>query len=151
MVIKMEIFQYDPQKRRHVEGWNIICFDGEDKIGLTADEWNEIGQDFLFNGMYDEAEKSYKKGITLGSYRSMAELGSLYEKLNRLEEAYQCYLEAAMAKDRYALQLLSDMYRNGVYVRKDVRRAEELINLTDDRELIRLWEIAHKHSEGESI
>ena len=44
---------------------------------------------------------------------------SLYEKLNRLEEAYQCYLEAAMAKDRYALQQLSEMYRKGIYVPED--------------------------------
>ena len=57
----MEVFQYDPQHRRDVEGWNIICFDGEDKIGLTAQEWDNIGMDFLLNGMYDKAEKSYKK------------------------------------------------------------------------------------------
>ena len=67
---------------------------------MTAQEWNDIAMDFIFNEMYDEAEKSYKRGIALGSYRSMAWLGSLYEKLNRLEEAYQCYLEAAMAKGR---------------------------------------------------
>lgn len=146
----MEVFQYDSQHRRDVEGWNIICFDGEDKIGLTADEWDEIARDFLFNEMYAEAEKSYKRGMALGSYRSMAGLGSLYEKQNRLEEAYQCYLEAAMGKDRYALELLSEMYRKGIYVRKDETRAEELINLTDDKTLIQLWEAQYKRAEGKT-
>jgi len=146
----VEVFQYDPKHRRHIEGWNIICFDGEDRIGLTAREWNEIAEDFLCNGMYAEAEKSYKRGIALGSQRSMAGLGSLYEKMNRLEKAYQCYLEAAMGKDRYALQLLSEMYRKGVYVRKDESRAEELINLTDDKELIKLWKIQQVRLEGKS-
>ena len=146
----MEVFQYDPQHRRDVEGWNIICFDGEDKIGLTAHEWDEIAMDFLFNEMYAEAEKSYKRGIALGSYRSMAGLGSLYEKQNRLEEAYQCYLEAAMGKDRYALELLSEMYRKGIYVRKDETQAEELINLTDDKTLIQLWEAQYKRAEGKT-
>lgn len=145
----MEIFQYDPQHRRHVEGWNIICFDGEDKIGLTAQEWDDIGMDFLFNEMYNEAEKSYKRGIALGSFRSMAWLGNLYEKLGRLEEAYQCYLEAAMAKDRYALQQLSDMYRKGIYVPEDKKRAEDLIKFTEDKELLRYWELQHNQTEGE--
>lgn len=145
----MEVFQYDPQHRRDVEGWNIICFDGEDKIGLTAQEWNDIAMDFIFNEMYDEAEKSYKRGIALGSYRSMAWLGSLYEKLNRLEEAYQCYLEAAMAKDRYALQQLSEMYRRGVYVPEDKKRAEDLIRFSEDKELFRRWKLQHNQAEGE--
>lgn len=80
----------------------------------------------------------------------MAGLGSLYEKQNRLEEAYQCYLEAAMGKDRYALELLSEMYRKGIYVRKDETRAEELINLTDDKTLIQLWEAQYKRAEGKT-
>lgn len=42
-------FQYDPQHRRHVEGWNIICLNGEDKIGLTAEEYNELARDFISN------------------------------------------------------------------------------------------------------
>lgn len=145
----MEVFQYDPQHRRDVEGWNIICFDGEDKIGLTAQEWDDIGMDFLLNGMYDKAEKSYKRGIALGSYRSMAWLGNLYEKLNRLDEAYQCYLEAAMAKDRFALQQLSEMYWKGIYVTEDKKRAEELIRLIEEKELLRCWKDQHNKAEEE--
>ena len=116
---------------------------------MTAQEWNDIAMDFIFNEMYDEAEKSYKRGIALGSYRSMAWLGSLYEKLNRLEEAYQCYLEAAMAKDRYALQQLSEMYRRGVYVPEDKKRAEDLIRFSEDKELFRRWKLQHNQAEGE--
>ena len=67
------------------------------------------------------------------------------------EEAYQCYLEAAMGKDRCGLQYLSEMYWNGVYVSKDIKRAEELINMTGDLELVRYWKIEHKLSEGERI
>lgn len=79
----------------------------------------------------------------------MAWLGNLYEKLGRLEEAYQCYLEAAMAKDRYALQQLSEMYRKGEYVPEDKKRAEDLIRFTEDKELLRYWELQHNQTEGE--
>ena len=87
----VEEFQYDPQHRRDVEGWNIIFFDGVDKIGLDADEWTKIGCDFLFNEMYVEAEKSFKRGIALGSYRCVAYLGVVYQKQNRLGDAYTCF------------------------------------------------------------
>ena len=143
----MEEFQYDPQHRRHVEGWNIICYDGEDKIGLTADEYQEIGIDFLFNEAYPEAEKSFKRGIALGSYRCVAYLGNLYERQHRLDEAYQCYLEAAMANDQYGVELLSEMYRKGVYVKKDKKRAEELIRNSGHESLIHNWEYMESHSE----
>ena len=140
----MEEFQYDPQHRREVEGWNIICFDGEDKIGLDANEWNNIGCDFLFNEMYVAAEKSFKRGIALGSYRCMAYLGVVYQKQNRLGEAYTCFLESAMANDQYGVELLSEMYRKGIYVRKDKKRAEELIRNSGYEALIHNWEYMEK-------
>ena len=143
----MEIFQYDPQHRRDVEGWNIICFDGEDKIGLEAHEWEGIGCDFLYNEMYVEAEKSFKRGIALGSYRCVAYLGEVYQKQHRLEEAYRCYLEAAMANDKYGVELLSEMYRKGIYVRKDKIRAEELIRNSGHESLIHNWECMETRKE----
>ena len=84
-------FQYDPQHRRHVEGWNIICHKCEDKIGLMADEYNELVWDFLNNSMFAEAEECCNRGIRLGSARSIALLGLLREKQGKQEEAYQLY------------------------------------------------------------
>ena len=126
-------FQYDPQRRRHTEGWNIIIYDGEDKIGLTADEYNEIAFDFEMNSMNDMAIRSYKRGIALGSQRSMALLGALYFSMKRWEEAYTCLLEASLAEDAVALEYLAKMYRGGIYVRQDDARAETLEQLAIEK------------------
>lgn len=57
----MEVSQYDPKHRRHIEGWNIICFDGEDRIGLTAREWNEIAADFFLTECTPKRRKAIKE------------------------------------------------------------------------------------------
>lgn len=119
-------FQYDPQHRRLVEGWNIICLKGEDKIGLTADEYNELAGDFINNTMFVEAEECCNRGIRLGSVRSIALLGLIREKQGKPEEAYQLYLEAALAGDRAGIRSLSDLYKKGAYVERDPERAEML-------------------------
>ena len=119
-------FQYDPQHRRHVEGWNIICHKCEDKIGLTADEYNELVWDFLNNSMFAEAEECCNRGIRLGSARSIALLGLLREKQGKQEEAYQLYLEAALDGDRAGIRSLSELYKKGTYVERDPERAEML-------------------------
>ena len=119
-------FQYDPQHRRLVEGWNIICLKGEDRIGLTADEYNELAGDFINNTMFAEAEECCNRGIRLGSVRSIALLGLIREKQGKTEEAYQLYLEAALAGDRAGIRSLSDLYKSGAYVEQDPERAEML-------------------------
>ena len=120
------VFQYDPQRRRHVEGWNIICLHGEDKIGLTAEEYNDLAYDFLLQGMLPQAEECCRRGIDAGSIRSISLLGMVYQKQNKLEEAYQLYLEAALAGDRGGIRSLSDMYKKGLLVNLDSTRAEKL-------------------------
>ena len=125
-------FQYNPKHRREVEGWNIIYFDGEDKIGLSSDEYDSIGEDFEMNGMIEYAVRSFERGIALRSPRSMALLGRLYERQGNMEEAYIWYLEAAMGEDDVALRYLSDMYREGNYVRKDEVRAKALALIADE-------------------
>ena len=55
-----------------------------------------------------------------------------------------------MAKDRYALQQLSEMYQKGIYVPEDKKRAKDLIRYTEDQELYRRWESQHNRTEGEN-
>ena len=50
----------------------------------------------------------------------------VYQKQNKLEEAYQLYLEAALAGDRGGIRSLSDMYKKGLLVNLDSTRAEKL-------------------------
>jgi len=125
-------FQFDPQKRRHVEGWNIICFDAEDRIGLTADEYERIAFDFLMNDMVKEAIKSYERAVSLGSTKAAAFLGEIYEKEGDVEEGYRWYLEGSLAENAIALRKLAKLYETGTYVRLDVARAEKLRSLADE-------------------
>lgn len=124
-------FQYDPQHRRHVEGWNIICLNGEDKIGLTAEEYNELARDFISNEMYSQAEECCQRGIRMGSIRSVALLGTVCEKWGQMEEAYRWYLEAALEGDRAGIYALHDLYRKGIYVELDPERAEQLRKIVE--------------------
>lgn len=119
-------FQYDPQHRRHVEGWCMICYDGEDKIGLTESEYEEIALDFIFNGMIKEAKKCYERSMAQGSVRAMANYGELFEREGNLEEAYKWYLEASLADDIIGLKNLSRLYKEGIYVEQDYARAKEI-------------------------
>ena len=122
-------FQYDPKHRRHVEGWNIIYFDGEDRIGLTAEEYLYVGMDFSGNDMTKQAIKSFEKAISMGYVPAMTRLAKEYEYMGKMEDAYRWYLEAALADDTEAMWRLSYMYKNGIYVRKDKKRAGELRKL----------------------
>ncbi len=128
-------FQYDPQRRRHVEGWNIIIYDGEDKIGLTEDEYDRIAFDFIMNGMINEAKRCYIRSIAQGSVRAMSELGKLYEKEGNLAEAYKWYLEASLADDVKGLKNLSRLYEKGIYVEQSFSRAEKLLRYAESIEV----------------
>ena len=124
------IFQYTVHEDRHVEGWNIICYNGEDRIGLSSREYLFIAFDFLRNGMIPQAESALNRAIALGSVRAMVHLGEVYAMKGDPERAYQCYLEAALAnEDLLALHHLAIMYKNGVHVRQDDDRAEQLADL----------------------
>ena len=127
-------FQYDPQYRRHVEGWNIIIYDGEDKIGLTEAEYDQIAFDFICNGMIKEAKRCYKRSIDQGSVRAMSEIGQLYEKEGNIVEAYKWYLEASLADDVKGLKNLSRFYEEGIYVRQDFSRAEKILQYAENIE-----------------
>ena len=50
-------------------------------------------------------------------------------KKNKYEQAYDLYLEAAMALDPRALRRLADMYYCGQYLRKDYKKAYEYYKL----------------------
>lgn len=125
------IFQFDrQQKRRSVEGWNCVCNGVEDRINLDAHEYNSIGYSFLINDMYDEAIESFKRSISLGSIESMRDLGTVYEKKGNLEDAYFWFLEASLSDDPLAINDLGRMYKKGIYVPKNNKRASQLWKLS---------------------
>lgn len=120
------MFRFDPQHRRHVEGWNIVYYDVEDGIGLTADEYIEVGMDFQVSGMNAQAIRAYQRAIDLGSKEAMTSLGILYEILKRYEEAYQCFLEAALYNETGGLHHLARFYRDGIYVAEDKEKSQKI-------------------------
>ena len=120
-------FQFDcEKKRRHVEGWNCVIYEAEDRIDLSADEYESIASDFESNFMIYEAEIAYKRAIKRGSIKSRYLLAKLLETHGQSEEAYQWYLEGALGGNVNAIKRLSEMYRQGTNIRKDIQRVEEL-------------------------
>ena len=120
-------FQFDcEKKRRLVEGWNCIVYEAEDKINLSASEYEQIAFDFESNSMIFQAEKAYKRAIKLGSKKSRYLLAKLLEMRGQSEAAYEWYLEAALGNYKVAIKRLAEMYRQGTNIRKDIHRAEEL-------------------------
>lgn len=129
-------FMYDRhKKRRHVEGWNCVYFGSEDTIGLTGEEYDRIGFDFEQNHMFPQAIEAYKRAIRLGNKKVFHSLGRMYEEAGDPEHAYEYYLEAALGGFKPAVFSLARMYENGIYVRKDPERAEELYRQIDERDL----------------
>ena len=134
-------FVYDKhKKRRHVEGWNCVYFGSDDTIGLTGEEYDRIGFDFEHNHMYPQAIEAYKRAARRGRKGAFHSLGRMYEKTGDYEHAYEYYLEAALGNFEPAYFSLARMYENGIYVRKDEKRAAELYSLIDesDRECMKL-------------
>ncbi len=126
------MFKFDPQHRRHVEGWNIVYYDAEDGIGLTADEYIEVGFDFQINDMYEQAIRAYQRAIDLGSKKAMTSLGLLYEILERYEEAYRCFLEAALYDEYGAVRHLARFYKDGIYVDENEKKSQQLKDYAKD-------------------
>ena len=128
-------FKYDRGKqRRHVEGWNCVYYGSEDEIGLTGEEYDRIGFDFEQNQMYLQAIEAYKRAARLGNKKVFHSLGRMYEANGDYEHAYEYYLEAALGDYKPAIYSLARMYENGTYVRKNMRRAEELYGMIDENE-----------------
>ena len=129
-------FQFDKgKKRRHVEGYNCVSYGVDDQIDLSAKEYMEIGFDFYLDDMNEEAIESFLRSIGLGSVESMRHLGQVYERQNHLEKAYFWYLEGSLNEDPKALDELERLYKNGIYVPKNKKRAFQLWNLS--KKLIR--------------
>ena len=118
--------KYDSRKKRYVEAWNTIYFDTEEPINLSCQEYDELGFDFTMNEMFDCAFRTYHRGIEAGHKELILILGALYEQTGNLEYAYRCYLEAALINNQNGLKNLSRMYKKGIYVQKDEKKAKKL-------------------------
>ncbi|MBM6809230.1 hypothetical protein [Faecalicoccus pleomorphus] len=118
--------KYDSRKKRYVEAWNTIYFDTEEPINLSCQEYDELGFDFTMNEMFDCAFRTYHRGIEAGHKELIPILGALYEQTGNLEYAYRCYLEAALINNQNGLKNLSRMYKKGIYVQKDEKKAKKL-------------------------
>lgn len=112
-----------------------MYFGSNDTIGLTGEEYDRIGFDFEENHMFPQATEAYKRAVHLGCKRAFHSLGRMYEKTGDYEHAYECYLEAALGDFKPAYFSLARMYENGIYVRKDPKRAAELYSLIDESDL----------------
>ena len=106
----------------------------------------EYGDAMAYYGNYELAKKYYsmvielsrdtKNSLSESSFAHVA-LGDLYKNnyicRNRYELAYQHYLTASSYGNDLAKERLADMYKNGLYVKKDYKRYVEIITELYDK------------------
>ena len=78
------------------------------------------------NGDYDRAESWYKKAVELGNVSAINDLGEFYlVYVGDYGKALQYFLQAADKGNANAMFNLATMHKDGIWVRKDVDKAQE--------------------------
>ncbi|HEX5732327.1 MAG TPA: TIR domain-containing protein [Blastocatellia bacterium] len=92
-------------------------FESLGEPGSVAVGWHQIGMAHRNAGQFEQAERAYRQSLVIkvqqknlaGESNTLGELGNLYTDMSRLEDAVQCYRQAA---DIYTK--LQDKNREGI-------------------------------------
>ena len=120
---------------REVRIWQIAKGDRPDYIGITAEEWEYAGWQFM-TGMgvaYKDPEiarRCYENAVRKGNHKAILYLAELSIKEGDADGYYRWILEAAMTGDvPKAYQILGQMYYEGGYVNRDYAKAYRYFEL----------------------
>ena len=120
---------------REVLIWQVVREERPDDIGITAEEWELAGWQFM-TGMgvaYKEpkvARRCYENAAKKGNYKAMLYLAELSTKEGDEDGYYRWILEAAMTGEvPKAYQILGKMYYEGGYVNRDLAKAYRYFEL----------------------
>ena len=74
----------------------------------------------------------FEEAISLGNVYAYNNLGSIYEKDKNYEKAIELYTISADNGDSWANNKLGELYRKGIYVKKDLKKAFDYYEQASD-------------------
>ncbi len=121
---------------REVMIWQIIEHDLPDTIGITAREYANVGWQYK-TGMNvgtrnrELAIKCFERAVKMGHDKAMMSLAELYHEDGDMEQYYRWLHEAAfLGEIPEAFYELGELYFEGEYVRKDLKKAYKYFELS---------------------
>ena len=124
--VRIATMYYEAGKTDESEKWFKIAYDEGDKSvsGSLGDIYSERKE-------YEKAERYYREYIKLGNLEGYKNLGYMFERQGKIDEATKLYIEGAKSKDAHSIYSLVRIY----YLKNDIKNVnywkDKLLNDTE--------------------
>ena len=109
-----------------------------------SNAFNSLGL-IILNGEIPHIKKNktvaiemFKKALDLGNIYAYNNLGKIYESEKNYKKAYEYYIIPANSGESWAANKIGEFYRNGTYLKKDLKKAFEYYTSASDSPIFTL-------------
>lgn len=80
----------------------------------------------------NKAIDMFKQAVSMGNVYAYNNLGKMYEDEKKYKDAYNCYIVSANLGESWAANKIGEFYRNGIGVKKDLKKAYDFYLISSD-------------------